>query len=208
MRLDHVSYACAPGQLAEVVQRIGSDLGAPFTDGGIHPSFGTRNFILPLAEGTYIEVVAALEHPAAEKAPFGRAVRQRAEEGGGWLAWVIAVDDISSVEKRLGRPSVPGHRIRPDGSELKWRQIGVLDLLDDPQMPYFIEWDALSEHPSSPGGEVRLASIEMCGDERELAAWIVPDGTPASMSVTWIEADDRGIAACNFLTPRGFVRVD
>ena len=90
MRLDHVSYACAPGELAEVVQRIGSELGAAFVDGGIHPSFGTRNFILPLANDVYVEVVAALDHPAAEKAPFGRAVRHRAEEGGGWLAWVVA----------------------------------------------------------------------------------------------------------------------
>ena len=65
MRLDHVSYACAPGELAEVVQRIGSELGAAFVDGGIHPSFGTRNFILPLANDVYVEVVAALDHPAA-----------------------------------------------------------------------------------------------------------------------------------------------
>ena len=208
MRLDHVSYACAPGELAEVVQRIGSDLGAPFTDGGIHPSFGTRNFILPLADGTYIEVVAALDHPAADKAPFGRAVRQRADEGGGWLAWVIGVDDIATIEARLGRESVAGHRVRPDGAELTWRQIGILDLLDDPQMPYFIEWQAGSEHPSSPGSDIRLASIEMCGDADALVQWISDTGGDLGISLTWVDAEDRGIAACNFLTPRGFVRVD
>lgn len=208
MRLDHVSYACAPGELAEVVQRIGSDLGAPFTDGGIHPSFGTRNFILPMADGTYIEVVAALDHPAADKAPFGRAVRQRADEGGGWLAWVIAVDDITTVEAHLGRQSVPGRRIRPDGAELAWRQIGILDLIEDPQMPYFIEWQSGSEHPSSAGGDVRLASIEMCGDEDALAQWMGAGGGDLGISITWVDADDRGIAACNFLTPRGFVRID
>lgn len=208
MRLDHVSYACAPGELAEVVQRIGSDLGAPFTDGGIHPSFGTRNFILPLADGTYIEVVAALDHPAADKAPFGRAVRQRADEGGGWLAWVIGVDDIATIEARLGRESVAGHRVRPDGAELTWRQIGILDLLDDPQMPYFIEWQSGSEHPSSPGSDIRLASIEMCGDADALVQWVSDTGGDLGISLTWVDAEDRGIAACNFLTPRGFVRVD
>ena len=46
-----MSYACNSGELADVVQRIGSDLGATFQDGGRHPQFGTRNFILPLAEG-------------------------------------------------------------------------------------------------------------------------------------------------------------
>ena len=30
MRLDHMSYACTSGELADVVQRIGSDLGATF----------------------------------------------------------------------------------------------------------------------------------------------------------------------------------
>ncbi|MFM7212211.1 MAG: VOC family protein [Actinomycetota bacterium] len=207
MRLDHVSYACAPGELAEVVQWLGADLGGTFVDGGIHPSFGTRNFILPLADGTYIEVVAALDHPAADKAPFGRAVRQRADEGGGWLGWVIAVDDIAAVETRLGRDSVVGHRVRPDGTDLRWRQIGILDLLDDPQLPYFIQWERQSEHPSSTGGEVRLASIEMCGNSEVLGAWL-GSGAQLEVSVAWVESDERGIVACNFLTPRGFVRID
>lgn len=207
MRLDHVSYACSPGELAEVVQRLGADLGAPFTDGGLHPSFGTRNFILPMANGTYVEVVAALDHPAADKAPFGRAVRQRADEGGGWLGWVIAVDDISALESRLGRDSVAGHRIRPDGADLRWRQIGVLDLLDDPQLPYFIQWERVSEHPSASGSDIRLATIEMCGSADVLESWLGVAQAPG-VDVTWVEADERGIVACNFLTPRGFVRID
>ena len=106
MRLDHMSYACNSGELADVVQRIGSDLGATFQDGGRHPQFGTRNFILPLAGGCYVEVVSALDHPAAEKAPFGQAVSRRALDGGGWLSWVVAVDDISrwssDLAARLG----------------------------------------------------------------------------------------------------------
>ena len=46
MRLDHLSYAAPSGHLADVVQRLGSRLGAGFTDGGVHPRFGTRNFVL------------------------------------------------------------------------------------------------------------------------------------------------------------------
>ncbi len=209
MRLDHVSYACAPDQLAEVVQRIGSDLGAPFTDGGIHPNFGTRNFILPLAEGTYVEVVAALDHPAADKAPFGQAVRRRTQEGGGWLCWVVAVDDIAAVEGRLGRASVRGHRVRPDGTDLRWRQIGVQGVLDDPQLPYFVQWDAGVEHPSRLGSDVRLASLEICGDSAVLEAWLDSEQDPLSdASIAWVDCEDQGLVACNFLTPRGFVRID
>ena len=65
MHLDHLSYAAGPEGLAACVQRIGARLGAAFTDGGLHPSFGTRNFVLPLADSTYLEVVEALDHPAA-----------------------------------------------------------------------------------------------------------------------------------------------
>jgi hypothetical protein len=206
MRLDHVSYACAPGELAEVVQRIGSELGAAFVDGGIHPSFGTRNFILPLADSVYVEVVAALDHPAADKAPFGRAVRHRADEGGGWLGWVLAVDDIAPVESRLGRTSVAGHRIRPDGTELRWRQIGVLDLMDDPQLPYFIEWQSQDCHPARNGGPVELATIELSGDADTLATWLASRDVPGQ--ITWVADDEPGIVACGFRTPRGFVRID
>lgn len=209
MRLDHVSYACSPHELIDVVQRIGSDLGAPFTDGGLHPGFGTRNFVLPLAGGVYVEVVAALDHPASDKAPFGRAVRRRAEEGGGWLGWVVSVPEISVVEERLGRTSVRGHRIRPDGVELSWRQIGVLDLLDDPQCPFFIEWLTRDEHPASGGSDIHLSRLRMHGEPAGLVDWLGarPEDV-LGVPVDWVESDDRGLVGCLFETPRGPVLID
>lgn len=211
MRLDHVSYACSPGMLADVVQRLGSDLGAGFVDGGKHPSFGTRNFVLPLQGGSYVEVVAALDHPAAEKAPFGRAVAGRADDGGGWLGWVVAVDDIEPIETRLGRASVAGRRIRPDGYELKWRQVGVLSLLEDPQLPFFVAWDVpADEHPSHGASAVAIERIEFAGDPEVISSWL---GQPSShplddIEVEWVDADSTGIVAVSFRTPRGTVRID
>ena len=214
MRLDHVSYACSPGELADVVQRIGSDLGAPFTDGGIHPAFGTRNFILPLSGCCYVEVVAVLDHPAAEKAPFGRAVRRRADEGGGWMGWVVGTSDISQVEDRLGRPSVAGHRIRPDGVDLRWRQIGVLDLIDDPQVPFFVQWETLDMHPASAAnGDISLVGMDLSGDPATVAQWLgVAELTLSTcldgVDVHWVESEDHGLVSCEFQTPRGRVRID
>ena len=214
MRLDHISYACTSNELADVVQRIGSDLGATFVDGGRHPSFGTRNFVLPLAQGCYIEVVSALDHPAAEKAPFGRAVQQRAADGGGWLGWVISVDDMPTVEARLGRAASPGHRVRPDGQELTWRQIGVLDLIDDPQLPFFIAWDSPADmHPSTPGGACRVERIEICGEPETVSEWLGGqlDTIPEDIEITWRPPspdDETGIVAVWFATPHGSVRID
>jgi hypothetical protein len=147
MRLDHVSYAVSNNELSSTVQRIGSLLNTPFEDGGIHPEFGTRNFICPLLNGQYIEIVCPLEHPATEITPFGKAVKQKAVQGGGWLTWVIAMNDLNNIEDILGRKSIEGHRVKPDKTNLKWRQIGVIDILDNPQLPFFIKWSS-ANHPS------------------------------------------------------------
>jgi len=214
MNIDHVSYACSAGELADVVQRIGSELGATFIDGGIHPAFGTRNFILSLAGNCYVEVVAALDHPSSDKAPFGRAVSRRASEGGGWLGWVISAPDIAQVEQRLGRLSVDGRRIRPDGVELRWRQIGVLDLIDDPQVPFFVQWETEELHPSTAStSDVGLAAMELCGEPATVAEWLGVDCEDMatcldSVAVSWVESEDRGLVACTFNTPRGQVRID
>ncbi len=163
MRLDHLSYACGPDGCPATLERLSALLGAEFVDGGVHPRFGTVNHILPLENDRYIEVVDVLDHPASDKAPFGQAVRARKELGGGWLGWVVAVRDMERMEKRLGREAVPGNRHRPDGVNLTWRQIGVKGLIADPQLPFFVHWDDLSEHPSVGGKGVKLTAP---GDRR------------------------------------------
>ena len=139
MRWDLVSYVTSHDQLADTVQRLGSRLGSTFVDGGVHPRFGTRNFTLPLQNGHYIEVVCPLDHPASDSSPFGKAVWKRAAEGGGWLTSFVSVDDVSKVEARLERQAVDGHRTKPDGHNLSWKQISVLGTLEDKQLPFFIE---------------------------------------------------------------------
>lgn len=213
MRLDHLSYAAGPEGLGACAQRLGSTLGASFRDGGLHPRFGTRNLVLPLAEGCYLEVVEALDHPAVDTAPFGRAVRDRSRAGGGWLGWAVRVDDMAAVEARLGRKAVDGHRRRPDGVDLRWTQLGVNDLSVDPQLPYFLHWlTPADEHPSFGGSAIVLRGLEIAGDESAVDAYL---GVSASqplegISVDWIPADenDTGLIAAVFDTAQGAVRVD
>jgi hypothetical protein len=213
MRLDHLSYAAGPEGLAACVQRLGSRLGAGFTDGGIHPSFGTRNFVLALENGSYLEVVEALDHPAVERAPFGRAVRDRSEMGGGWLGWVIRVADIGVIEARLGRSAADGHRRRPDGFDLRWKQIGVNDVVADPQLPFFVQWLTDDEHhPSAGGSSLSLRGLEIAGDQTRIDEYLgVPTRQPLDgIAVEWsppIE-DDTGVIAAVFGTASGEVRLD
>jgi hypothetical protein len=212
MHLDHVSFAAGPDGMVATAEQLSGVLGENFRDGGVHPRFGTRNMVLPLTRGQYLEVVEVLDHPASDKAPFGQAVRARSEAGGGWLAWVVAVDDLGAYERRLQRPAVAGNRHRPDGVELRWRQIGVKGLQADPQLPFFVEWESGPElHPSAEStGKVSLSGLEIAGDPQRVADWL---DAPASESlsgvdVRWVAPNGTpGIVAARFETPDGVVRI-
>ena len=119
MHVDHVIFASGPRGIKADVAHLAGRLGADFKEGGFHPRFGIRNYIILLADSRYLEVVEVLDHPAAAKAPFGQAVRARSEMGGGWLGWAVSVDDIAPFEERLERSAVPDSRQFPDGRHLE-----------------------------------------------------------------------------------------
>lgn len=214
MRLDHISYATSPDHLVDVVQRLGSRIGTAFTDGGIHPSFGTRNFTLPLNDGLYLEVVCPLDHPAADSSAFGKIVTQRVNQGGGWLSWAISTDSLAPIEKRLGRLAVDGHRRKPDGIELRWKQLGILGTLDDAQLPFFISWQT-PNHPSQDGkASASIFKIEICGSKKAIEDWTSSDVNQLldGIEIEWINPEnyenETGIVAIHVSTLNGTVRLD
>lgn len=212
MRLDHIVFAAGPGGLAGTTNDLSELLGEPFAGGGVHPRFGTRNAILPLTEGTYLEVVEVLDHPASDKAPFGQAVRARSLLGGGWLGWAVSVDDIAPFEERLGREAVNGNRHRPDGVELLWKQLGVKGLQADPQLPFFIQWEIdPSNHPSAGAtGNTSLEALEIAGDPARVSEWLGQSVEPPleDVKVEWVAPNGTpGIVAAQFHTRNGVVRI-
>lgn len=212
MRLSNLTFAAGPDGLASAVSRLEDALGASFRDGGFHPRFGTRNNVLPLADGRYIEAVEVLEHPAAEKAVFGQAVRARSELGGGWLAWVIQVDDMALIEERLGRSAVHGSRLFPDGRRLEWDQIGIKGLMADPQLPFFVKWTSPDELlPSAlPPHEVEILEIRLSGSHDRVSEWVGLDIGPVFDGVA-LNFDspngNPGIESVTFRCPKGIVTI-
>jgi hypothetical protein len=212
MHLDHVSFAVGPNGLAGTTADLGQLLGATFLDGGAHPRFGTRNMILPLKNRQYLEVVEVLDHPASDKAAFGKAVRERSEAGGGWMAWCVSVDDMAEVERRIGRHAVPGNRRRPDGFNLQWRQIGTSSMRADPQLPYVTSWDIdPAEHPSQMAdSEIELVALDIAGSPQRLMDWLGETAVDAleQIDVNWTAPHGLpGIMAATFRTPAGDVRI-
>ena len=98
-RMDHVSYAAGPEGLEATVARIAEALGVERIKGGVHPRFGTHNALFPMRNRQFLEVVEALDHPAALSAPFGQLVRARSEQGGGWMSWAVSTYDIGRFER-------------------------------------------------------------------------------------------------------------
>ncbi|YAL83490.1 VOC family protein [Dermacoccaceae bacterium W4C1] len=220
MRIDHVVYAAESDGLIPTAKRLGETIGLDVLDGGIHPRFGTRNAIIPLAGHRFVEIVEPLDHPASDKAPFGQAVRQRSENGGGWLGWVVEVEDMGKAEGLVGRAAVPGNRHRPDGTEITWRQLGVKGLMADPQVPFFISWDDQAQHPSTAlrpqSTETGLAGLQIAGDPERVREWLGLTGEPGVDREEWEPEVDfdfvaphgtPGLMAVNFSTPDGIVTV-
>jgi hypothetical protein len=204
MRLDHVSYVASHDQISDVVNRIGSQIGTAFVDGGIHPKFGTRNFTAPLLNGQYIEIVCPLDHPATDETPFGKAVKKKADSGGGWLTWVLVTEDIERIEKFFGRKSVDAYRKKPSGEILKWNQIGVSSLITKPVLPFFIKWMA-GVHPSKDGqANAAITEININLEEdldEELFIYVRENWGKSfenQLSFTRNKADEIGITSVKF----------
>ena len=214
MRLDHVSYVTSHDQLADTVQRLGSRLGSTFVDGGIHPRFGTRNFTCALKNGQYIEVVCPLDHPATEQTPWGKAVSKKANEGGGWFTWVFSTEDISLVEGKFGRAAVEGHRTCPNGIELKWKQIGVKEIVDVPEFPFFIQWLSI-QHPSQDGTPIAEIDKIVIADSNQLAeSWFKEEifNSLGDVTIDWVDSDLNeglsGIIEIHLDSPNGPIILD
>jgi len=214
MRLDHVSYVASHDQISDVVNRIGSQIGTAFIDGGIHPKFGTRNFTAPLLNGQYIEVVCPMDHPATDVTPFGRAVKKKAEEGGGWLSWVFNVDDISLIEDKFGRKAVEGNRKKPDGTELKWKQIGVKDIFLMNELPFFVQWQT-KNHPSEDGtAEAKIKKLYISSENKLEKSFFKKEiyNSLTNTDIEWINPNQIdnfiGIDSVDFETRNGFICIE
>ena len=123
--------------------------------GGVHPGRGTRNALVSLGPGLYIEILAP--QAGVPDSPRADGLKPLADLTP--MGWAVSVPDVAAARDRLtaagfGLGAVaPGARARPDGKRLEWQTFEI----DKPPMagvPFFIRWGDGTTHPSqdSPAG--------------------------------------------------------
>ncbi len=148
--LDHLIVA-GP-DLAEAVDYVESLLGARAVVGGSHPGVGTRNALVRLDPGAYIEIIGPDPEQPQPDLPrwFGIDVMA----GPRLATWSARTSDLDAAAERaralgveLG-PVSPGGRVRPDGVRLEWRVTDPRADRMDGVLPFLMDWGE-SPHPSA-----------------------------------------------------------
>jgi catechol 2,3-dioxygenase-like lactoylglutathione lyase family enzyme len=174
MRIDHVIYATR--DLDRAAARIESLLGLAAVAGGRHEGMGTHNRIVPLGGG-YLELLGVADPEEAANSDFGRGLLTRLARGGeGWLAWVVAVEDVWAVARRLGTTITT---IRREGLSARWT--GAAEAMQEPLLPILMSRDPGMPDPGVGGDAGGITWIEVAGDAARLERWL--DATPLPVRV-------------------------
>ena len=183
MRIDHVIYGT--DDLDAAAARFADELGLPIARGGRHDALGTHNRIVPLGDGSFIELLAVADREEAMRSPLGAALCAAIERGNGFLGWAVGVVDIDGVARRLGTSITTVCR-----QGMVARLSGVLEALEEPYLPFFIErgadWRRSVAHAAAG-----LSWIEVTGQAARLERWLggarlpvrVLDGPPAVRAI-------------------------
>jgi hypothetical protein len=149
MRIDHLVYATPDLDLG--IEKIERLLGVRATPGGQHLGAGTRNALVALGAGTYLEIVGPdPAQPEPEQPRWFRIDEIDEPRLVTWASRVDGIEQVSGAAQRLGislGDIVAGSRRRSDGVLLAWRYTNPRTLLADGVIPFLIDWDA-TPHPS------------------------------------------------------------
>jgi len=200
-RIDHLVYATP--DLEATVAEVADQWGVTPAQGGRHDGFGTRNALLALGDGAYLELIGPdpdQPDPAGPR-PFG--VDDVSEPR--LVTWAIRVPDIELwVDWGRNRGVDPGvamamQRTTPDGSVLEWK-LTLPPSSGDGVLPFLIEWPGATPAASAPGG-VSLMSLKLTHTDPAIGTRLAEHAI--SMEV---ERGTPGLVA-TLLTPLGVVEL-
>jgi hypothetical protein len=149
VQVDHLVYATPDLDLG--VEHIERLLGIRATPGGQHPGAGTRNALIRLGRGAYLEIVGPDREQPKPARPRWFRIDELDEP---WLVtWAAKSSDIAVTRNtaaesgiRLG-DVIAGSRTRADGVLLKWLYTDPRTSVADGVIPFFIAWGT-TPHPA------------------------------------------------------------
>ena len=147
--LDHLVYATPDldASVEELAERCGTEPVA----GGAHPGWGTRNALIGLGPGVYLEIIGP--DPTQPDPERSRPFLIDDLTDARLVTWAYRHPDPESLREslkdvaRLG-PVRRMSRSRPDGSTLRWRLSDPLALPAGGVIPFVIDWGT-TPHPST-----------------------------------------------------------
>jgi hypothetical protein len=163
VRIDHVIYGTS--DLAAAARLVEEAVGVAAVAGGHHEGLGTHNQIVPLSDGTYIELLALADADEASRSPLGVALQAAIAAGDGLLGWAVGVHDLDAAAARLGTPI---SSISREG--MTARLTGVAESLKEPYLPFFIERSTDRETEAANAGGISW--IEVAGNAQRLEGWL------------------------------------
>lgn len=159
--VDHLVFAVP--DLSAGVAEMEARLGVPLSPGGSHPGGGTRNALLQLGDGAYLEVVGP--DPEQPAPPDGLWLADGGPALPALVTWASRSSDLGALTRgpagHLLGPVRSMSRRNDDGSVLSWTMtMPVRPLPRGGVVPFFIDWGD-SVHPSAtlPDRELRLAGL-------------------------------------------------
>ncbi|MQA02675.1 MAG: VOC family protein [Streptosporangiales bacterium] len=206
--IDHLVWAS--NDLAGLVAHVTSLTGVEPQAGGQHEGRGTRNHLLALGAGRYLELIGPDPEQAAPATsrPF-QVDRLAGHQLAGWAARTSTMGDVLTASRERGYDPGPVEdmsRQLPDGSRLSWQLTppsgGLAGVL-----PFVIDWRGGGHPADELAVEVELLALQLthpdpAAVERGLDALLLRDRDAVT-----VEAGQAPALRAQVATPNGVVEL-
>ncbi|HEV2006379.1 MAG TPA: VOC family protein [Candidatus Limnocylindrales bacterium] len=186
--IDHVVIAVP--DLAAAAHELEESVGIAATGDGRHAALGTANRLAWLGD-TYVELVTVEEDAIAANSWLGGPVMDALADGGGFVTWAIASDDLDGDVASFGTLGADygdpfdGERRRADGEVVRWR-LAIPNRLGPAEPPFLIEHDPASAEWQPADRSARKAQLHPIGG---------PDGAIGPVRLDVLELPTESVPA-------------